>query len=158
MRAPARFSEVSWYAPGTVPGARGSAVFAGHVDNGLGLAGVFKHLDELNVGDDIYVEAEDGTTKHFVVAGRASYPYDAVPNDILFNRADTARLNLITCGGTFLPLARTYDRRLVVFAVLASSSPPTGEVSGTSPIYEGTGEISEGGGRSRMRDPRHRRA
>lgn len=120
MRAPSNFSDASWYAPGTAPGVEGSAVLAGHLDNGLGLAGVFKRLPELSVGDDVYVETEDGTTLHFVVSGKTSYDYDKVPTDMIFNRADEARLNLITCGGDFLPLRRTYDERLVVFATLAS--------------------------------------
>ena len=123
MRAPSNFSDVSWYAPGTVPGQEGSAVIAGHLDNGLGLPGVFRRLSDLTAGDEIYLESEDGTTLRFVVSGSASYRYDEVPTDIIFNRVDGARLNLITCDGDFLPLRRTYDERFVVFATLATTSP-----------------------------------
>ena len=119
MRAPSDFTDVAWYEYGTVPGERGSAVIAGHFDNGLGLAGVFKKLGMLRVGDDIYVETASSTRLHFLVEATSSYPYQGVPADLLFTRADTVRLNLITCDGAFLPVSRTYDRRLVVYATRA---------------------------------------
>src|SRR5581483_3680239 len=55
MRAPSNFTDVAWYDRGTVPGTQGSAVMDGHVDNGLGLPGVFKNLATLQPGADIYV-------------------------------------------------------------------------------------------------------
>src|SRR4051812_42948486 len=54
MGVPSNFSDVGWYKNGVVPGHAGSAVIDGHVDNGLGLPGVFKHLGEIQKGDSIY--------------------------------------------------------------------------------------------------------
>ncbi|MFZ2886563.1 MAG: class F sortase, partial [Minisyncoccia bacterium] len=119
MATPTNFQDVGWYKYGVVPGGRGSAVIAGHVDNGLGLSGVFKRLPETQPGDDIYVTAEDGTRTHFVVTSVRSYPYTEVPEDIVFNPRGSSRLNLITCEGSWLPESKTYDQRLVVFAKLA---------------------------------------
>lgn len=119
MATPSNFTDVGWYRDGPTPGSRGSAVIAGHVDNGLGLSGVFKRLGELTEGDDIYVDAADGTTQHFIVTSTRSYPYDEVPTNILFNPSGTRRLNLVTCEGNWVSEARTYDRRLVVFTRLA---------------------------------------
>ena len=46
------------------------------------------------------------------------YPYQAVPTGLIFNQADKARLNLITCDGTWVKGDKTYSERLVVFAEL----------------------------------------
>jgi len=118
MAAPSNYSDAGWYKYGTRPGEKGSAVLAGHLDNGLALDGVFRHLDQLEVGDDIYVETKEGKSLHFVVSATAVYPYTGVPTEMLFTRDDKARLNLITCGGGWLKDAKTYSERLVVYAVL----------------------------------------
>ncbi len=121
MRAPDNFTDVAWYQPGTVPGTLGSAVIDGHVDNGLGLDGVFKHLDSVKVGDSIYVDTNGGKKLHFVVTDIELYPYQSVPTQKLFGERDEARLNLITCGGSWVNGGDTYDHRLVIYSVLQSS-------------------------------------
>jgi sortase A len=120
MAVPKSFSDVGWYKYGTVPGQRGSAVLAGHVDNALALAGVFKRLGEVQIGDEIYVDTKEGERLRFVVEDVQSYPYQEVPTEVLFNRDDAVRLNLITCGGSWIQSAKTYDERLVVYTRLAS--------------------------------------
>jgi hypothetical protein len=45
-----------------------------------------------------------------------------VPADELFNRADTARLNLITCAGSLTRNRTTYDHRLVIYTKLVNDS------------------------------------
>ncbi len=119
MASPSNFSDVSWYMNGTSPGSLGSAVMAGHVDNGLGLPGVFKELHTLRKGDELYVVTEEGKRLRFVVEEVRMFAHTAVPPDLLFTRADTVRLNLVTCDGAWLESEKTYDKRLVVFAVLA---------------------------------------
>lgn len=121
MATPSRYSRAGWYKYGTLPGDYGSAVIAGHVDNGIGLSGVFKQLHELAVGDSIYVRDEQGEELRFVVEEKQRYPYTTVPTDRLFERKDAIRLNLVTCTGAWLALEKTYDERLIVFAVLAPS-------------------------------------
>lgn len=118
MAVPTNFTDVGWYRYGPIPGQTGSAVIDGHVDNGLGMDAVFKNIDTLQPGADIYVEA-GGAEKHFVVEDVETYNAADVPTDILFNRDDTARLNLITCAGTWSQNKRAYDERTVVYAVLA---------------------------------------
>lgn len=120
MGVPNNFTDVGWYKYGVVPGGAGSAVMAGHVDNGLGLSGVFKNLGELEEGDEVIIERQDGRRLTFVVTGKRSYPYDSVPTDIVFNPSGSTRLNLITCEGAWVKSAKTYDQRLVVFTRLAS--------------------------------------
>ncbi|HEV7449625.1 MAG TPA: class F sortase [Candidatus Paceibacterota bacterium] len=120
MATPGNFTDVGWYRYGTVPGFVGSAVIDGHVDNALALDGVFKHLSDLKAGDDIYVDTASSTPLHFVVVDVESYPSDQVPLDKLFNTKDKARLNLITCTGTWIQNQKEYDQRLVVYAELWS--------------------------------------
>jgi sortase A len=117
MATPSNFTDVAWYKYGPLPGQVGSAVIAGHVDNGLGLSGVFKHLGDIHLGDELDIETKSGHQIAFIVSATTSYPYTDVPTELLFNRHDTSRLNLITCEGSWVAGAKTYDRRLVVYAV-----------------------------------------
>lgn len=119
MAVPPNFTDVGWYKYGPVPGQKGSAVIDGHVDNGLSLAGVFKHLNELSVGDDVYVVTTSGKRLHFVVGDVELYPYQSVPTDEVFGQTDGQRLNLITCDGIWVESGKTYDHRLVVYTKLA---------------------------------------
>lgn len=116
MATPNNFTDVGWYKYGAAPGEMGSAVMAGHVDNGLALPGVFKHLSELKEGDDIYVEMDDGEEIHFRVASTMTYDYNAKPKEV-FNQDDDRYLKLVTCVGTWMPVFRTHDKRLVVSAI-----------------------------------------
>ncbi len=121
MAAPANFTDVSWYKLGTIPGNRGSAVMAGHEDNAISLDGVFKHLDDLQVGDDVYVVEESGEKLHFKVVEKKVYPYNLSGSELerVFNAKDKARLNLITCTGEWVQAIKTNNKRLVVFTELA---------------------------------------
>lgn len=123
MATPSNFTDVAWYKYGAVPGQLGSAVIAGHVDNGLKLDGVFKRLGDLKVGDDVYVQRRDGARLHFVVTEIKSYPYKSVPTDRLFERADRTRLNLVTCEGGWVGAEKTYDHRLIVYTVYTETIP-----------------------------------
>lgn len=118
MGTPSNFTDVAWYKYGPAPGQVGSAVIDGHVDNGLSLAGVFKHLGDIKTDDDVYVTMQSGTQLHFKVSDIEIYPYKDAPSDLIFNRADTVRLNLVTCDGTWVKGDKTYNERLVVYTTL----------------------------------------
>ena len=118
MGTPTNFTDVAWYKYGAIPGDIGNAVIDGHVDNGLSLAGVFKHVAEIAVGADIYTVDAQGNKIHFVVTDVTSYDYLQVPVTEIFNDMNGSRLRLITCGGTWVPGEKTYDKRVVVTAVL----------------------------------------
>lgn len=121
MAVPTNYTDVGWYRYGTVPGQVGSAVIDGHVDNGAGLAAVFKRLSELKTGDDIYVETQTGRRLHFRVQDIGHYALEDVPREQLFNAADAPRLNLITCEGTWIPSRKEYDERVIVYSVLVDA-------------------------------------
>lgn len=116
MGVPNNFYQTGWYKYGPVPGQRGSAVISGHVDNGLGLDGVFKRLKDVKTGDEIFVQTQSGDTLRFVVEETDSYVVASAPLTRIFNRDGARRLNLITCDGTWDAAAESYDRRRVVYA------------------------------------------
>lgn len=119
MATPGNFTDTGWYKYGTVPGFEGSAVIDGHVDNALGLSGVFKNLHTLKAGDEVLVDTASSTLR-FVVTEVASYAVAEVPLERVFNTKGGAYLNLITCTGDWDRAADQYDRRLVVYTKLAS--------------------------------------
>jgi sortase A len=120
LAVPNNFTDVAWYRNGALPGQDGTAVMDGHVDNGLSLAGVFKHLDSIQKGTDIYVVTGDGTKLHYEVSDIELYPYQDVPMADIVTKSGPPRLALITCDGAWVQGQRTYDHRLVVYANLVS--------------------------------------
>lgn len=118
MGTPSNFTDVAWYKYGPAPGEVGSAVIDGHVDNGLSLAGVFKHLGDIQKGDDVYVTTKSGKELHFAVVDIETYPYKDAPTSTIFKQEGAVRLNLITCDGTWVRGDKTYNERLVVYTEL----------------------------------------
>jgi len=115
MATPNNFSDVGWYKYGPMPGQDGSAVVAGHVNDGLALPAVFWNLNKLKTGDDIYIERVNGTKIHFVVTGQAVYDYNS-PTTEIFSGSNHPLLKLITCTGTWISAINTHNERLVVTA------------------------------------------
>jgi sortase (surface protein transpeptidase) len=97
-----------------------------HLDNGLGLDGVFKDLDQVGLGDEIDITTESGQVLHFKVSDIETYPYQAVPAAAIGEgpgaETSAAEVVFITCAGepTHDPaMGYTYDHRLLVTATLA---------------------------------------
>jgi len=116
MATPNNFTDVGWFKYGTIPGDQGSAVLAGHVDNGLAFPAVFAHLRELEIGDSVYVDTNGGHTIHFIVTDLRTYPYNARTEEI-FSANGAKLLRLITCAGNWIETYKTHDQRLVVTAL-----------------------------------------
>ncbi|WP_100012725.1 class F sortase [Lentibacillus sediminis] len=121
MGVPAETKNVGWFEPGFRPGTKGNAVLAGHVDSKTGPA-VFYHLEDLQPGDEIVVNNENGESLTFTVQDLTSYPRNEAPIEEIFGNTDGRYLNLITCVGTFDQSAGTHDKRLVVRAELNEES------------------------------------
>jgi len=115
MATPSNFDNVAWYSLGAKPGAQGSAVIAGHVNNALLKSGVFERLSQIKNGDYITVEDSAGKALVYKVSSVEEYQPDA-PTDALFATTGPSLLVLITCDGEWVPSARSYDKRLVVIA------------------------------------------
>lgn len=118
MGTPRQLANVAWYEPGVVPGEPGNAVFAGHVNNAFGQAGVFKKLSQVAVGDRVEVVGEGGQTYVYEVESLTEYLADNAPIEDIFAQQGPSKIALITCEGEWDPAARTYDKRLVVVAHL----------------------------------------
>lgn len=115
MAVPSSYKTVAWYRDGARIGAAGSTVIAGHLNNSLGLAGVFESLHTLSLGDVITVEGE-GKSAQYSVREMSVYAADAAPTETIFATEGPSRLILITCNGAWDKGARSYDKRLVIVA------------------------------------------
>ncbi len=117
MAVPSNVRDVAWYEFGSVPGMRGSAVLAAHVDLASQGPGVFFNLRTVDEGDIVEVEFSDGTVSVFRVEARTVYHKDELPLDTIFAREGAPVLTLITCGGGFSESSGSYDSNVVVYAV-----------------------------------------
>ncbi len=120
MATPSTFYTTAWYKDGPKPGEAGNAVLAGHVNNALGLAGVFEHLNQIKIGDTVKVFDAEGKQLAFIVEKINNYPRLDAPLEEIFATTGPARLVLITCDGDWSAQARSYEKRLVVVARLSS--------------------------------------
>jgi LPXTG-site transpeptidase (sortase) family protein len=107
--------EIGWYRFGPVPGESGSAVLAAHIAFN-GRDGVFRDLDDLEVGDVVEVSFDDGSSKRFRVTETAQYAKDELPIDRVFAKGGAPELTLITCGGDFNRSLRSYSDNVVAYA------------------------------------------
>lgn len=110
-------SPASWYDKSPTPGELGPAVLLGHVNEDDGSDGVFAGLRDLQPGDEIRIEREDGSTATFAVDRGEAYPKDDFATDEVYGNTDDAQLRLITCDG-YDPETGLWDDNYVVYATL----------------------------------------
>jgi len=114
---PQALDDVGWYTGSSRPGAIGPAVLAGHINyNG---AGVFENLDQLHVGDLIYVTRADGSSVPFRVTQLQSTLKTDFPTGGVYDATPDAELRVITCGGTFDYATGHYLSNTIVYATEA---------------------------------------
>jgi len=116
MAVPHSFQQVGWYKYGPAPGNDGDAVLAGHVDNGLSLAGVFYHLKDIKIGDTFEIVDSASGTAVFEVTATSSLDYHEGDTSAIFTTEGPPTLTLITCTGDWVQADKTYDHRLIVKA------------------------------------------
>jgi len=117
VQVPDDVGTVGWYRFGPVPGATGSAVLVGHVDDHLQGVGVLARIGDLNPGDRIEIVDDNGGARTFAVVSREQWAKDGTPMARLFDRGGQARLVLMTCGGVFDRSRLSYDDNIAVTAV-----------------------------------------
>ena len=122
LEVPKDGTAAGWFTGSPAPGELGPAVIAAHVDWDR-RPGVFFRLRDLERGDEVVVDREDGTTARFEVLEVERYPKDAFPTERVYGDIDHAGLRLITCGGEFDRAARSYRDNVVVYAGLVGSAP-----------------------------------
>ena len=107
-----------WYEPGPSPGEVGNAVIVGHVDSAAIGPAVFFSLGALQPGDTVTVNREDGRPANFRVDSVSAHPKNAFPTEQVYGPSDRPGLRVVTCGGQFDEVARSYPDNVVVFASL----------------------------------------
>jgi len=117
IEVPKSYSEAAWYKLGPTPGTLGAAVIIGHVDSFHG-PGVFFNLGDIRPGQIIDVDRADKSLAHFRVDAVNRYSKDLFPTETVYGPINYAGLRLITCGGNFDEVTRSYDSNTVVFASL----------------------------------------
>jgi sortase (surface protein transpeptidase) len=124
---PESYETVGYYKFGPTPGEIGPAVVLGHVDSYEGPAVLFR-LGQLEVGDEIMIDREDGTTATFAVESLERHEQAGFPTVKVYSDLPYAGLRLITCTGVYDHGSLRYSHNLIVFAKLvATSSSAVGE-------------------------------
>jgi LPXTG-site transpeptidase (sortase) family protein len=108
-------TQVGWYRFGPSPGESGSAVLAAHIAFN-GRDGVFRDLEEIEIGDVVEIQYDDGTSRRFRVTETAQYAKDGLPVERIFAKDGSPELTLITCGGDFNRSLRSYSDNVVAYA------------------------------------------
>lgn len=120
-----------WYRGSAIPGARSTALIAGHIDGPNGSAAVFGPIGSLLPGDPIVIhDTRNGLDVRFTVTSSKIYSLAEAAEPAVLKKiygvgpvvgkwpqpsADgLSHLTLITCAGTFRN--GTHDHRLVVYA------------------------------------------
>jgi sortase (surface protein transpeptidase) len=144
---PADPNLAGWYEDGVTPGAVGTALIVGHVDNKKGPA-VFYPLGALKKGHTIDVDRADGRTAVFTVDAVEVYDDAHFPDEKVYGPSDRPELRVLTCGGGYDRDEGGYQGNVVVFAHLtaAERSParPSGSPDATpdaSPHASGKGSV-----------------
>ncbi|MGB5567514.1 MAG: class F sortase, partial [Acidimicrobiia bacterium] len=107
---------VGWYRFNPTPGEPGSSVLAAHISYN-GEPGVFRYLDDVEIGERVVVTFDDGTSTEFEIIELAQYDKQELPDDRVFAKDGDPVLTLITCGGDFNRSLRSYEDNVVAYAV-----------------------------------------
>ena len=119
VEVPDSYTEVGWYKFGPTPGELGPAVILGHVDSYQGPAVLFS-LGQLEIGQKIFIDREDGTTAVFEVTELERPRQSAFPTAQVYGDIDHSGLRIITCSGIYVRGTQRYTHNLIVYAKLVS--------------------------------------
>lgn len=115
VEVPRDADDAGWFRRGPTPGALGSSVILGHVDSMSG-PGIFFGLSQLERGDRVTVELDDGSTVRFEVRSVRTYPNADFPAQKVYGSHGRSELNLVTCGGAYDRDRGGYQANVVVNA------------------------------------------
>lgn len=103
--------------PGAPP-ARNPVVVLGHVD-GDHQQGVFYRLRDIKSGAKINVVMSDGTQRVYTVTHTQEIKKAKFPTAAVYGPADSdQQIRLVTCGGTFDPVKRSYLNNVIAYGQL----------------------------------------
>lgn len=113
---PKNQKNAAWFNLGPRPGETGNAIITGHYGWKDKDASAFDNLYKLRPGDKLFIEDDQGTTTTFVVQGNRRYGPNANASKVFVSNDNKPHLNLITCEGDWNETAKSYTKRLVIFA------------------------------------------
>jgi LPXTG-site transpeptidase (sortase) family protein len=116
MQSPSNPTDVAWYNFSARPGERSNVVMAGHLDYVNYGPAVFYRIREARPGEEVQLVLIDGTVASYRVLDVTTYDEATAPVLDIVGPTDGELVTLITCGGSFDPLAREYDKRVVLRA------------------------------------------
>lgn len=121
LQVPSDWNRAGWYISGARVGEKGNMIINGHYDDNGGKPAAFWELKNLKIGDKVTVLDSNGKEFIYVVSDSVYVAIDD-PNRLkILNYEDgKPTMTLITCGGFWLPGKSTYNKRLIVKAVLIS--------------------------------------
>lgn len=120
LDVPRAATAVAWWAYGAAPGdRRGTVVVAGHV-SWQGRWGTFAHLGTLSRGDRVRLVRADGEVVPYEVTAVVRAPKARLDRLGVFATDGPPGLALVTCGGRWDPVQRSYDENVVVRATPAA--------------------------------------
>ena len=124
IEVPDDYVSVGYYKNGPTPGEIGPAVVLGHVDSFKGPA-VFYSLGQLEVGDEVNIEREDGSIATFAVTEIERNSQGDFPTEKVYGKLDYAGIRLITCSGVYDKEKLRYSHNLIVYGKLIATSTKT---------------------------------
>jgi sortase (surface protein transpeptidase) len=133
LEVPEDAHTAGWWTGRANPGERGPAVIVGHVDSREG-PGAFWELGDLEVGDRVTVDREDGTSVHFRVERLETHPKDDFPTEAVYGDTPDPTLRLVTCSGHFDPENRSYEDNTIVFLALDEEQDVVPDVASSSEV------------------------
>jgi hypothetical protein len=107
-----------WYDRSVTPGAKGTSVILGHVDDYAGPS-VFYNIKNLRKDEAIDIVRGDGVTAVFAVDGVQKAAKTNFPSSDVYGNVPYPALRLVTCGGPFDAKTGEYLDSIVVYAHLA---------------------------------------
>jgi LPXTG-site transpeptidase (sortase) family protein len=116
MQSPDNPVDVAWYSFSGRPGEGSNIVMAGHLDFVNYGAAVFYRLKEAKAGDELQLALVDGSTALYRILDVAIYDEATAPVLEIVGPTESEIVTLITCGGSFDPVSREYDKRVVLRA------------------------------------------
>ncbi|QOS78133.1 class F sortase [Paenibacillus sp. JNUCC31] len=117
LQVPKSSEVAGLYVDGILPGEKGNAIIAGHVDNYTGPA-VFYPLKHLKPGSLVLLFDQDNHYLKYEVIQVQSYYTEQAPLDKIFGDTPEKQLNLITCTGKYDRKKKEHEKRLIVFTRL----------------------------------------
>lgn len=128
LAVPRRADVTGWWSGGFAPGEVGPTVIVGHYDSKTA-PGVFARLKDVEEGELITVEQNDGSAYFYRVVQVDRLKKTAFPTDRVYGATPASTLRLVTCGGKFDRKTGHYVDNVIAYADLVSVTAPSLELS-----------------------------